>query len=235
MFHNVAKGAAAIAVVSASVLSAAPAEAFPKLSFEDWSYFNSYVQEERVPFTNLELQQAQADSLLLRNGADPLEVFFINEGAGFRNQLLFSANGGPLQMIFEDVSSPDSILRNSDGPLSLGEGRNLGTFAAGTRIDFFINSNGFSRGENETNATRLLGPDASQNPHGVQHMIAYSMGEWTFFGFEDIIGGGDRDYNDVVFVARGLAATPIPEPTAVLSLLGLGVMGLAATRRQQQA
>ncbi|PSN20249.1 hypothetical protein C7271_03155 [filamentous cyanobacterium CCP5] len=72
---------------------------------------------------------------LFWNGVDPVDVFFINEGAGDRNQLLFSANDGPKQMIFEDVSSPDSILPNQDGPLSLGEGQSLGAFSGETQLD----------------------------------------------------------------------------------------------------
>ena len=203
------------------------------LTSEQHNLFNSYIQEEGLAFTENELIEAQPRSLRLKNDVEPLEVYFVNEGAGrYRNQLLFSADSGPLQMIFEDISSPDSIEPNGNGPLALGVGKSLGAFAAGTTIDFFINSDGYRNGEDETTATRLLGADASQNPDGEQHMVAYKLGEWVLLGFEDVIVGDsitpDFDYNDVVFVIRGVTADAldVPEPGMLLGVMGCGLWGL---------
>ncbi|WP_008316879.1 DUF4114 domain-containing protein [Leptolyngbya sp. PCC 6406] len=237
------KGLAATTALLAATLSASAAQAI-SLTTEQWSFFNSFVQTERQAFTALDLQSARPDQMMWSGAADALEVYFINEGAGYRNQLLFSANGGPLEMVFNDVSSPNSILRNADGPLALGEGRNLGGFSRGTNIQFFVNSNGYSRGENETNATRLLGPDpfaANTRNNGLQHIVAYDLeafgSNWLLFGFEDIIGGGDLDYNDVVFVVRGLTANgaTVPEPGAVLGFAVLGAVGLVSRRGKDQS
>ncbi|MEB3267553.1 MAG: DUF4114 domain-containing protein [Leptolyngbya sp.] len=216
----------AVTTLSAALV-ANPAQAI-SLTPAQHVRFNSYVQTESKAFTNIELRQAKPTSLRLRNNVDPLEIYFINEGAGYRNQLLFSVNDGPLQMIFSDVSSPDSILKNANGPLRLGEGRSLGAFVAGTTIDFFINSNGYSRGETATTATQILGANAEENSDRQQHMVAYFVDEWVLFGFEDIVGGGDLDYNDVVFVARGLTGEAVvtPEPGILLGLLGLSGWGL---------
>jgi hypothetical protein len=55
-------------------------------------------------------------------------------------------------------------------------------------------------------------------------------------GFEDIVGGGDKDYDDHVFVFRfpGSPGVPgIPEPaTWGLMIAGFGLVGFAARRRK---
>jgi len=173
-------------------------------------------------------------SSLYWNGVDPVEVYFINEGAGYRNQLTFTATDefGEIidsGMIFEDISSPDSILKNSDGPLALGEGVSLGEYEGVVQMDFAVISNGYNGG------TSVLGTDPENNPYGLQHVVAYEIGEWIILGFEDILGGGDEDYNDVVFAVRGVqegAPEPadVPEPSALLGLLVLGA-GVVSTRR----
>lgn len=233
----------ATAAIAASTLTATAAQAL-QLTTEQWADFNSYVQSERVAFKESELQAIRPETMRFVGGANPLEVYFINEGAGYKNQLLYSVNGGPLQMIFDNVSSPNSILKNADGPLALGEGKSLGNFADGTQVDFFLNSDGYTKGLDPTgndptaeltrDGSRLLGADADLNRDGLQHIVAYAIGEWMLIGFEDIIGGGDLDYNDTVFAVRGVtgkkAATP--EPGAIAGLAAVGLVGMIRRRKQ---
>lgn len=233
----------ATAAIAASTLTATAAQAL-QLTTEQWTEFNSYVQGERVAFKESDLRAIRPETMRFKGGADPLEVYFINEGAGYQNQLLFSANGGPLQMIFNNVSSPNSILKNADGPLKLGEGKSLGSYAKGTTVDFFLNSNGYSQGLNPTgndpmaeltrSGSQLLGADSSLNRDGLQHIVAYAIGEWMLIGFEDIIGGGDRDYNDTVFVVRGVIGdrADVPEPGTAIGLAALGLVGIIRRRKQ---
>jgi len=70
---------------------------------------------------------------------------------------------------------------------------------------------------------------------GVMTGIA-PIGDWTFAGMEDLLAGqnGDFDYNDLIFGFLGIAPDPVPEPMT-LSLLGVGLVGLAAIRRRRAA
>ncbi|MEM9244309.1 MAG: DUF4114 domain-containing protein [Cyanobacteria bacterium P01_F01_bin.153] len=151
-------------------------------------------------------------------------------------------------MIFEDISSTESILKNHDGPLALGDGVSLGAFESDTSLDFLIKANGY----NNSNG-HVFGADAEQNADELQHVIAYEYfdegtGEdWVVLGFEDLYGvhkdeGGwsDRNFNDVVVAVRGvmgdrIEADDVPEPSSMVGLLGLGLGMLQVKRRRKAA
>ncbi len=78
----------------------------------------------------------------------------------------------------------------------------------------------------------LMGP-GSRNGDGLAHATVDSLGGGKFrVGFEDISGGGDRDYDDNVFLFEGGVITDVPEPGS-LALLGLGI-GLAGFFRARR-
>lgn len=225
--------------------------------------FSSYVQDEGVAFDELALPKLDASDLFW-NGVDPVEVFFIDEGAGFKNQLLFSANDAPLEMIFADVSSVDGTKGSADGVLELGEGIGLGSFQGPTQLSFFINSDGANDNDNHN----LYGADEytgsfvdgkEVNSDGLSHLIAYSYFDeveqetYTIIGFEDLWGEQgtvskemngfgyvvDRDFNDVVFAVKGLSQgkppAAVPEPSALLGLLGVTLLGGKSLKRKLEA
>lgn len=56
----------------------------------------------------------------------------------------------------------------------------------------------------------------------------------TYVGFEDILGGGDLDYNDheFIFTNIGLNQTSVPDGGSALVLLGAALTGLGMLRRR---
>lgn len=82
-----------------------------------------------------------------------------------------------------------------------------------------------------TGWTYVMGA-ASRNPDQLMHAAVNDLGGGVFtVGFEDLFGGGDRDYDDHNFKFSGGLTTTVPEPSTLL-LLGLSVVGLAKRSRR---
>lgn len=82
---------------------------------------------------------------------------------------------------------------------------NLGTFPAGVELLFGI------RVLNTGNEFRM-GP-GTRNPDGIAHAVVTFLDPTRArVGFEDLYGGGDRDYDDNVFEFRGGIAPEVPKP-----------------------
>ena len=82
----------------------------------------------------------------------------------------------------------------------------------------------------------FMGP-GSRNPDGIEHAGVDDLGSGVFVvGFEDLFGGGDRDFDDNRFRFEGaVRGTPgAPEP-ATLLLTGLGMAGLGFARRRSRS
>jgi hypothetical protein len=104
---------------------------------------------------------------------------------------------------------------------------NLGGFPVGVELIFGILAGG---------NTFLMGP-GSRNRDGLTHAkVNFLSPGVALVGFEDLWGGGDRDYDDNVFrFTGGIAATQVPEPTTLLgSLLFGGMVCRWRMKRQKQ-
>jgi hypothetical protein len=195
-----------------------------------------------------------------------VNVYFIGETAGgYRNQLDFITwkDGNILQnqtKIFGDTScskaeqktlanykefcaNPNDPLANKsqqDKPLNVGDFAELGNFKAGTVFDFRLVSNAINGGIYKKRVKGVFGVDEATNPDKLQHVMAYYYKDLMIFGYEDLWGGGDKDYNDVVFAidfgkgnARDIPGVSVPEPSSAAALMGIaGLVGFGRRRRQ---
>lgn len=129
-----------------------------------------------------------------------------------------------------------TILSNTS---PLGTSANYGFVAAGSTLEFYLS---VSSGD-------VWSSDAANNSDGVQHIYSQSWGGgetvgfqafvasiYTYVGWEDLPGGGDRDYNDHQFVFQNVrAVNEVPEPaTWALMIAGFGLVGAAARRRRTE-
>ncbi len=223
--------------------------------------FQQYFQEERVKLDNANLYEFDPDSLFLKYDHE-VKVHFINEGARYRNQLSYEATGTTNRegLVFGDISSTESRVREDDGALLLGDWVSLGTIQAGSQLDFALRADGYCL-DNPQNTnchqtvTRASGEKVDftnhvwdndytfstrkeENPDDLQHVVSYVLDDrYILMGWEDILRGGDMDYNDVFFVvdigegnAKHMAA--VPEPASTLGLMALGLTGLFNLRRR---
>ncbi|AFY42018.1 DUF4114 domain-containing protein [Nostoc sp. PCC 7107] len=221
-----------------------------------------YLSPETIGAQKVDLSQ-----LTLKYAHDT-KVFFIGETAGgYRNRLDFKATYGDTVTtgkIFGDTScstkdsafqnfkefcaNPNDALANKtqqDSPLKVGDWVSLGQFQAGTTLDFLLHSNdinGGISGKNQQGQTvkGVFGLNEATNPDGLQHVMTYVYKNFLVLGYEDLWGGGDKDYNDVVFAidigSRNATAltkgVSVPEPSATLALVGIGAIGVLKTRRR---
>ncbi len=161
-------------------------------------------------------------NLLVQNDGD-VYVTFKSSDAGYTSTMSF--NG---QNLFTNHSSSEGTTLN------------LGSFSAGTALNFQLlvhnTGNTFSTGM------------GALNPDGIAHTLVSDMGNGsTQVGWEDLLGGGDLDYNDLVFEFSNTTTEgdeipgsedpgkliANPEPSTMI-LFGSGLLGLGAWRLRKK-
>ena len=166
-------------------------------------------------FDDLGIFPLDADKLLMPYAAQrPIRVYFIDEGAGYQNTLGFSYtlvgsdDEGAETLLFPNASKSaqgsDSwnlgtpqTPRTTNQPLNTGDFVELGSGGAGWQLDFFIISQGATGGKHK------LWADKSRNMDKTQHVVAFQIPNSTYLiiSFEDMLYGGDADYEDLILVA----------------------------------
>lgn len=101
------------------------------------------------------------------------------------------------------------------------------SIAAGSYFGFYLDSNGRfkSTGDSKYLLTTMVGANTDK----VDHALFFETNAGYTIAFEDLVGGGDRDYEDLVINFKptdNSGFTAVPEPSTLL-LLSAGLMMLA--------
>ncbi|MGB0712410.1 MAG: DUF4114 domain-containing protein [Gammaproteobacteria bacterium] len=187
-----------------------------------------------------------------------ITAYFISEGAGYRNTVgWYDASTDGTDGANRNVIWANASLEGAGGSLQPWEPVELGSFDAGTTLGFFLSANGYNYeqyrdrwGDTRTdyymdNYVNTYFTDDAINPDGISHVVAGVLPEKGLLtiGFEDLYGGGDRDYDDVVFAldigvenARQIAAgAPEPAEWALIMVGGTTLLSLARRRQRKAA
>jgi hypothetical protein len=212
----------------------------------------SLLNEKLGEWTKIDDASMRLDPSNLKLATDSdVRVYFIGEGAGYANSLGLNTEGvgareGRPELIFANASSNVTYLnpkstakenaaqRSSSAPLLPGDFVELNTIKAGSLLDFFLIADGANGGKNVYSTT------GTANPDKINHVVAFALANspYLIMGFEDLFGGGDRDFNDLLFAVEIGAANvasliATPEPAAWLSLAGLLGMVFWTTGRRR--
>jgi len=163
-------------------------------------------------------------------------MYFVFENAGYKNTIGFNTEGDGL------IGNPKIAISNaSSPPLKAGDYVDLGMFNANSNLDFFIISDG-ARHVNYTspaNLSAVLSTNSSVNLDGLVHVKSWIIKDspYLLMSYEDMYGGGDKDYNDLLFVVDigGINIQNIfgaPEPSMALLLASfIGIISLYRKER----
>lgn len=191
-------------------------------NLEYWFTLNDITNQDgsSIDPVNDQLQ----DELFYTSDGGELEVEYLGIGyAGYHSPFgVFTYNGDPTSgydaskmSYFSPLFVQNEVVPNTSYNFTLD---------AGTYFGFYLNSN--------NQGTKLSTFNAS-NSDGVDHALIFETNKGYAVAFEDIVGGGDRDYEDLVVNVKGGGAA-VPEPATII-LLATGLLGLVGFRKKSKS
>ncbi|MBC7513004.1 MAG: DUF4114 domain-containing protein [Herminiimonas sp.] len=132
---------------------------------------------------------AQAGGATFVAGKDDVTVEIQKSDSGYDNKIYYSTDNFATKHLIG--------IDNQTGTV------NLGKFAEGTKIEF-----GIQNGANQFFRTGA----AATNFDNFQHALTSKNGDGIQIGFEDLVGGGDKDFNDAIITVRSVPAKVVAPP-----------------------
>lgn len=210
---------------------------------EVFKYVDYYNKKLWVPELDNVLKEVDPEKIELKTSYES-RVYFLGLRGDYDNALGLNTGGygineGDPKLVFPGFVSKlnDPKLRREKGQvLEAGEWVNLGNMDAGTKLDFFLISNAGNGG------TDVFTANAAYNEDSYEHLIAYAVPDspYLILGFEDLYGGGDENFYDMVFAleigaenVQGLSfLTSNPEPSGFAISLIFLFIGYRCVRRE---
>jgi len=148
-----------------------------------------------------------------------------------QNVVVKSDGGGKVHAFLNPIVGLQAVLRLYEG-LTRKLGVKDGGFYKPVRIDGLPGYVSYER-DNVLQTTAFEIEDGkittvyiTRNPDKLDHVVAFALPDspYLIIAFEDMYGGGDRDYNDVIFALdigraniQNLISTPEPQTWAILA------------------
>ena len=207
------------------------------------SIIDLYTQRITNPAAQSELVQLDPSQIALQTDYDA-RVYFSGLSGSYNNTLGLNTSGfgvnegNPLLIAPYTLAAVDDAEFNRTAGQSLtnGEFVEIGTLQAGSAFDLFLVSNGGNGG------TDVFSSNALMNADGFQHLMAFALPDspYLLLGFEDMYGGGDQNFLDMVFALevgqeniRALVMAANPEPAEYALIATFLIVGWHAARKKR--
>lgn len=207
------------------------------------SIIDLYTQRITNPEADSHLVQLDPSRISLQTDYDA-RVYFTGLSGSYNNTLGLNTTGygvnegNPVLIApYTRANSRDREFDRRRGQeLTDGEFVDIGTLQAGSPFDLFLISNGGNGG------TDVFSSNAQMNADGFQHLMAFALPDspYLLFGFEDLYGGGDQNFLDMVFALevgqeniQALVMAANPEPAEYALIATFLIVGWHAARKRR--